>query len=67
MARKHCTTPKNLSTVMLRLNAYVANLMLEPEAQREFCADLDRFLNDLADQDAFGTEGQCDPRGDQRD
>jgi hypothetical protein len=29
-------------------------------------ASLEEMLNSLLEQDAFGTEGQCDPRGDQR-
>lgn len=29
--------------------------------------DLEAMLNGLLDSDFFGTEGQCDPRGDQRD
>jgi len=29
--------------------------------------DLEPLLDDILSQDGFGTEGQCDPRGDQRD
>ena len=50
---------------MERLTAYA--LDTEDEERQAFCDDLNRFLDDLASQDAFGTEGQCDPRGDQRD
>ena len=38
----------------------------------EICSDmfneeLNAFLDRLVEEDYFGTEGQCDPRGDQRD
>ena len=33
---------------------------------RVIAEDFNRWLESLADQDAFGTEGQSDPRGDQR-
>lgn len=36
---------------------------LRKEAAREFNLWMDR----LFEEDAFGTEGQCDPRGDHRD
>ncbi len=63
MSNKRVTS-RNLEKVMERLTQYA--LGTEDEARQAFCDDLNRFLNDLADQDAFGTEGQCDPRGDQR-
>ena len=38
------------------------------ETNDERCSNaLNDVLEDLADQDTFGTEGQNDPRGDQRD
>ena len=64
---KNKVTPKNIATVMLRFAVHVAGLLTEPEALKAFCGDFDAFLDDQASQDAFGTEGQCDPRGDQRD
>lgn len=57
-------TSRNLKAVMERLTTYA--LETEDEARQAFCEDLNRFLDDLANEDAFGTEGQCDPRGDQR-
>ena len=57
-------TYKNYPAVMARLVSIV--LDWDIDAQREFCADFNEFLDKLADQDAFGTEGQLDPRGDQR-
>lgn len=32
-----------------------------------FSESLDTMLDDFMGEDAFGTEGQCDPRGDFRD
>ena len=57
-------TSRNLKAVMERLTAYA--MKTEDEARQAFCDDLNRFLDDLANEDAFGTEGQTDPRGDQR-
>ncbi len=58
-------TSRNLAKVMERLTAYA--LETTDESRQAFCDDLNRFLDDLSAQDAFGTEGQLDPRGDQRD
>ena len=57
-------TSRNLKSVMETLTKYA--LETEDESRQAFCDDLNRFLDDLLEQDAFGTEGQCDPRGDQR-
>ena len=62
---KKKVTSKNLATVLIKLGGLVLDSL--PEGQRDFCTDFDRFLDDLASQDMFGTEGQIDPRGDQRD
>jgi hypothetical protein len=62
--KKKIVTSRNLPVVMERLTKYA--LETEDESRQAFCDDLNRFLDDLSDQDAFGTEGQCDPRGDQR-
>jgi hypothetical protein len=64
MAKKRVTS-RNLEIVMDRLKVYA--METEDESRQAFCDDLNRFLDSLADDDAFGTEGQCDPRGDQRD
>lgn len=58
-------TSRNLSNVMAALTAYA--LGTQDEERQAFCDDLNRFLDALAEQDAFGTEGQLDPRGDQRE
>lgn len=57
-------TSRNLSKVMDKLTQYA--MSTQDEDRQAFCDDLNRFLDELADQDAFGTEGQLDPRGDQR-
>lgn len=44
-----------------------AVLALSKVTRAMFVKDFDRLLNDLECQDFFGTEGQCDPRGDHRD
>lgn len=63
MSKKRVTS-RNLAVVMERLTKYA--METEDESRQAFCDDLNRFLDALADEDAFGTEGQCDPRGDQR-
>jgi hypothetical protein len=60
-------TKRNLLSVMGKLTEYAKETKDNPDACKAFCADLNAFLDELANQDAFGTEGQCDPRGDQRD
>lgn len=37
------------------------------DACDEVCLDFNRWMDRLLGQDAFGTEGQQDPRGDHRD
>jgi hypothetical protein len=60
-------TKKTLPLVWVHLTAHVSEILEESdEATRAFCLDLDEFLNNLLEQDAFGTEGQSDPRGDHR-
>lgn len=61
---KHVTS-RNLKQVMEKLTTYA--LGTEDEERQAFCDDLNRFLDQLLGEDAFGTEGQLDPRGDQRD
>jgi len=53
-------TPKNLPNVFERI------LAMDPESKRMFVDDFNEFLDGLLEQDFFGTEGQCDPRGDHR-
>lgn len=46
---------------------FLAVLNLSKPVRGMFVKDFDRLLNSLACDDFFGTEGQCDPRGDLRD
>lgn len=57
-------TPENLDVVLARLGAFLAD---KPDQAAYFCGLFDELLDELSDIDFFGTEGQCDPRGDRRD
>jgi hypothetical protein len=46
---------------------FCAVLNLSKVSRSFFVKDFTRLLNELGDQDFWGTEGQCDPRGDRRD
>lgn len=63
MSKFKSVTPKTLAEVMLRFSHWA----IEDENHRVFCIWLNAALDDFLSQDAFGTEGQCDPRGDHRD
>lgn len=58
-------TAKTVADVVMRL----ADLIREepPEARRVWAEQINEFLDDRLGEDAFGTEGQIDPRGDHRD
>lgn len=59
------TTRSNLAEVLVRFSSWVLS---EPkESQELIVKDLNKLLDSYRDEDAFGTEGQLDPRGDQRD
>lgn len=46
----------------------IADLIEEcPVESLELCDEIDALLDELVAMDAFGTEAQNDPRGDQRD
>lgn len=59
------------STVVADLKAFAEYLAdPDPEANElraEIATWLNAKLDELLGMDAFGTEGQCDPRGDHRD
>jgi len=40
--------------------------MEDPDMQQQIYDNFNEILNELRDGDAFGTEGQLDPRGDNR-
>ena len=55
---------KNLLIVLPRLIDMIDE---DEEFAEGFAHDLEVLLDDIASQDGFGTEQQCDPRGDFRD
>lgn len=56
--------PGNIRAVLSRLSRYISGQ--GGESLREWCDSLNRLLDDALANDAFGTEGQLDPRGDHR-
>lgn len=56
-------TVKTLPDVLVRFVAWVSS----QGRYKEFADSFNAYLDQLASEDAFGTEGQCDPRGDGRD
>jgi hypothetical protein len=46
---------------------FLAVLNLSKVSRGMFVKDFTRLLNELGQQDFWGTEGQCDPRGDRRE
>lgn len=62
---KHKATAKNVTTV---LETFASFMVGQNQASRLHVAQLmNKLLDELREDDVFGTEGQCDPRGDQRD
>lgn len=64
MKRVKKTTVKNLKK---RAKAFVKHVILDSSDAAVGCRAFDAMLDELFDEDYFGTEGQCDPRGDRRD
>ena len=62
MAKK--VTLRNMETGLAEL---VVMAKKDKEDGRAISDALNQMLDDLLDQDFFGTEGQLDPRGDHRD
>ena len=54
---------KRAALVLRRLADMAEN---DEESAAVLCIDLEPFLNELQGNDFFGTEAQCDPRGDFR-
>jgi len=64
MARKKATI-KTFKQVALKM---IEMFEKEESKCKSFWVDsLNNMLDDMRDEDFFGTEGQCDPRGDNRD
>lgn len=61
--KKKKVTPKNLKQVFDK----ILNLCADQNWAAQFCKDFDKMLDEQVTQDFYGTEAQCDPRGDQRD
>lgn len=65
---KRKITTKNFEKVLDNLKQYYQdNVKGSGATEKAFLTDFNVFLDELVSQDVFGTEGQCDPRGDQRD
>lgn len=69
--KKADKTRPSQKTRLLRVAGRLYDMLaaIPPENEDEinqWAHDLDEWLNELASQDAFGTEGQNDPRGDMR-
>lgn len=60
-------TQKRVKRVLLNMVDMVENHSNCEEYAEEFALELEIMLEDLLGQDAFGTEGQSDPRGDGRE
>lgn len=63
MAKKRMTR-KNAETVLANVHVFIKN---NPEAGRRLIERMNALFDNALDDDLFGTEGQLDPRGDQRD
>ncbi len=59
-------TPETMEHVM-RVFADLLRDDRDPESRKVWAYEINAFLDNQLDQDAFGTEGQCDPRGDHRE
>jgi len=55
---------KNVVKVLESLTEYMR--VQDKESKKAFAESFNSFLDDLCAEDYFGTEGQGDPRGDQR-
>jgi len=59
------TTKDNIVQVLRTFADYLHGL--DPEERETYVDDVESMLDDITSNDGFGTEGQDDPRGDQRD
>lgn len=60
------TTAATLADDLSRFSTYLTDPDTPEDLLVEISAWLNKKLDQLHNQDAFGTEGQCDPRGDHR-
>ena len=60
-------TELNYLNVCITLRNLADFLYLQNDNDRKmYIDDINGLLENIANNDGFGTEGQCDPRGDQR-
>lgn len=57
---------KNQENVKVVLHRML-NMLEDEDYIDMFCRSLDEMLDEILHSDGFGTEGQCDPRGDFRE
>ena len=57
-------TAKNVDRVLTRFAVFL--LDADEESRKQAAERINALLDDLCTEDFFGTEAQCDPRGDQR-
>lgn len=63
MSKKKCTA-KNITQVLANLDQMANSNASDAKI---LAKHLNEMLDELRAMDFFGTEGQCDPRGDERD
>lgn len=56
---------KNIVKVLKKFADYLEDM--EPENRDLYVDSVNEMLDDILNDDGFGTEGQSDPRGDHRD
>ena len=68
MATNYIKSPDTIPEMRAVLNKWMDQLEQEnnQEEIEDVCACLNGVLDDYMSEDAFGTEGQNDPRGDRR-
>jgi len=64
MSAKDPKCVKTMDAVWRRLMEYAKD---DKDAEKNIAEGFNRMLDTLLGEDFFGTEGQCDPRGDHRD
>lgn len=58
------TTENNVVTVLTNFTKFLEEMT--PDERETYVEEIDDMLDCIASNDGFGTEGQLDPRGDQR-
>jgi hypothetical protein len=60
-------TLKDVLELNLTWNKLMIFLAKDARLSAAFIAAFNELLDEMLEEDAFGTEGQCDPRGDHRE